>query len=81
MMDEGSLIFLNWEVNDIQTVTVNGVSQEVEIVGSTRGEFIRTMYFLRTDLTQITGVNATSVYLSLPEGVEVNTELGRFLLA
>ena len=76
MMDEGSLIFLNWEVNDIQTVTVNGVSQEVEIVGSTRGEFIRTMYFLRTDLTQITGVNATSVYLSLPEGVEVNTELG-----
>jgi len=76
MMDEGSLIFLNWEVNDIQTVTINGVSQEVEIVGSTRGEFIRTMYFLRTDLTQITGVNATSVYLSLPEGVEVNTELG-----
>ncbi|HII51028.1 MAG TPA: ABC transporter permease [Candidatus Poseidoniaceae archaeon] len=76
MMDEGSLIFLNWEVNDIQTVAINGVSQEVEIVGSTRGDFIRTMYFLRSDLSQITGVNATSVYLSLPEGVEVNTELG-----
>ena len=36
MMDEGSLVFLEWEVNEIQTVEVNGISQEVEIVGSTR---------------------------------------------
>jgi putative ABC transport system permease protein len=34
------------------------------------------MYFLRGDLSEITGVNATSIYLDLPEGVEVNAELG-----
>ena len=36
------------------------------------------MYFLRGDLTEITGVNATSIYLQLPEGVEVNSDLGEF---
>ena len=57
-------------------MTVNGAQQEVEIVGTTRGDFVRTMYFLRGDLSVITGVNATSVYLDLPNGVEVDTELG-----
>ena len=33
------------------------------------------MYFIRSDLSQITGINATSVYLQLPDGVEVTTEL------
>ena len=35
------------------------------------------MYFLRGDLSEITGVNATSIYLQLPEGVEVNSDLGK----
>ena len=47
MMDEGSLLFLHWEVGEIQSVEINGVPQDVEIVGSTRGDFVRTMYFLR----------------------------------
>ena len=34
------------------------------------------MYFLRDDLTKVTGINATSVYLSFPEGVGVDTSLG-----
>jgi ABC-type antimicrobial peptide transport system permease subunit len=76
MMDEGSLLFLDWEVGDIQSVEINGVSQDVEIVGSTRGDFARTMYFLRVDLSEIIGINATSVYLDLPDGVEVTNELG-----
>lgn len=76
MMDEGSLLFLDWEINEIQTVEINGISQDVEIVGSTRGDFARTMYFLREDLSNIVGINATSVYLDLPEGVEVTNELG-----
>lgn len=76
MMDEGSMLFLDWSVNDVQTVRINGVEQDVEIVGTTRGDFVRTMYFLRSDLSEITGVNATSVYLNLPEGVSVSTELG-----
>ena len=74
MMDEGSLLFLEWDVNDIQTVEINGISQDVEIVGSTRGDFVRTMYFLRGDLSEIIGINATSVYLDLPR-LELN-ELG-----
>ena len=76
MMDEGSMIFLGWEVGEVHEVMVNGAQQEVEIVGTTRGDFVRTMYFLRGDLSMITGVNATSVYLDLPNGVEVDTELG-----
>jgi putative ABC transport system permease protein len=63
-------------LGDTQTVSVNGVDTDVEIVGITRGEMSRTMYFLRGDLSEITGVNATSIYLDLPEGVEVNAELG-----
>ena len=76
MMDEGSMIFLGWEVGEVHDVMVNGAQQEVEIVGTTRGDFVRTMYFLRGDLSMITGVNATSVYLDLPNGVEVTNELG-----
>jgi putative ABC transport system permease protein len=34
------------------------------------------MYFLREDLSQILGVNATSIYLQLPNGVEVDSSLG-----
>jgi putative ABC transport system permease protein len=33
------------------------------------------MYFLRTDLSEALGVNATSMYLALPNGVEVDTTL------
>ena len=34
------------------------------------------MYFRREDLSEILGVNATSVYLELPQGVEVDSALG-----
>mgnify|MGYP005735523133 FL=1 len=47
-----------------------------QIVGVTRGELTRTMYFLREDLSKITGINATSVYLILPDGVEIDERLG-----
>ena len=76
MMDEGSIEFLNWNIGEIHTVYLNGDKQEVEVVGTSRGELARTMYFLRGELSDLTGVNATSVYLQLPEGVEVDTELG-----
>ena len=76
MMDEGSIEFLNWNVGEIHSVYLNGDKQEVEVVGTSRGELARTMYFLRGELSDLTGVNATSVYLQLPEGVEVDTELG-----
>ena len=76
MMDEGSMTFLGWSVGEQQTVNLNGVDTEVEIVATSAAELARTMYFLRDDLSGILGVNATSVYLDLPQGVEVDSALG-----
>ena len=76
MMDEGSMTFLGWSVGEQQTVNLNGVDTEVEIVAISAAELARTMYFLRDDLSGILGVNATSVYLDLPQGVEVDSALG-----
>ena len=75
MVDEGAMVFLGWSVGEQHIVSLNGAEHEVEVVGMTRGELARTMYFLRTDLGEALGVEATSVYLALPEGLEVNTEL------
>ncbi len=76
IMDEGAMAFLDWKVGEQHQVLLNGDEHDVEIVGSSRGEMARTMYFLRSDLSGIVGVNATSVYLDLPDGVEVDNELG-----
>ncbi len=76
IMDEGAMAFLSWKVGEQHQVLLNGDEHDVEIIGSSRGEMARTMYFLRSDLSDIVGVNATSVYLDLPDGVEVDNELG-----
>ena len=75
MMDEGSMVFLGWSVGEQHTVLLNGAEHEVTVVGTTRGELVRTMYFLRADLGQALGVDATSMYLALPEGVAVDASL------
>ncbi len=76
MMDEGAMAFLGWSVDERHTILMNGAEHEVEIVGESKGELARTMYFHRTDLSTMLGVNATSVYLGLPEGVSVDSDLG-----
>lgn len=76
IMDEGAMAFLGWKVGENHQVSLNDNEQEVHIVGSSRGEIARTMFFLRSDLSDILGVNATSVYIDLPPGVEVDDELG-----
>jgi len=76
MMDEGAMKFLGWDIGDTQVVSINGADTTVEVVGITRGEIARTMYFIRGDLSDVTGINATSVYLVMPEGVEIDTQLG-----
>jgi len=76
MMDEGSLSMLEWSLGEQRDITVNGQTVTVEPVGATRGEFARTMYFDRADLAELTGANATSVYLSGPNGVSVDQSLG-----
>ena len=76
VMDEGSMSFLGWSVGEQHTVSLNGAQQDVEIVGTSSAELARTMYFIRGDLSEILGVNATSIYLEFPEGVEVDSALG-----
>jgi len=75
MLDEGAMIFLGWNIGEEHAVLLNGAEHEVTIVGVTRGELARTMYFLREDLGQALGVNVTSMYLALPDGVEVDASL------
>ena len=76
LMDEGSLEMSGWDVGEKRTISISGNDVEVEIVGSVRGEFARTMFFFQTDLAEIMGINATAVYLDLPEGIAVDDELG-----
>ena len=75
MLDEGAMVFLGWNVGEEHIVSLNGAEHEVVIVGVTRGELARTMYFLRADLGEALGVNATSMYLALPDGVQVDASL------
>ena len=75
MMDEGSLEMAGWAVGETRTIDVAGSTIDVEITGSVRGEIARTMFFLQTDLSSITGIQATAVYLQLPNGVEVDESL------
>ena len=76
VMEKGSMSLLGWNVGEQHTVSLNGAQQDVEIVGTSSVELARTMYFLRGDLSDILGVNATSIYLEFPEGVEVDSALG-----
>ncbi len=76
MMDEGSLVMNEWSVGETHPIQVAGTEIEVAITGSVRGEIARTMFFLQSDLSTIVGMNATSVYLSLPEGVIADESLG-----
>ena len=75
IVDEGAMAFLGWSIGESHTVLLNGAEHDVEVVGVSRGELARTMYFLRADLGDALGVNATSMYLALPDGVEVDASL------
>ena len=76
MMDEGSLIMNGWAVGESHQIQIAGTEIDVKITGSIRGEVARTMFFLQPELSSIVGMNATSVYLDLPEGVTVDDSLG-----
>ena len=48
----------------------------MKIVGITKGEISRTVYFHRLDLADIVGLDSTAVLIDLPDGVSVDGELG-----
>jgi putative ABC transport system permease protein len=74
LVDEGTMGFLGWEVGETHTLIFGTKSSDVEISGTTM-EMSRTVYFHRNDLSVITGIEATSILLSLPEQVEVDGQL------
>jgi len=71
LIDEGTSIFIEWNIGDKQTVMVGSTPIDVEIVGITKGEISRTMYFHRSDLAQLVGIETTSILLQLPEGGDI----------
>ncbi len=76
IVDEGTMLFLEWEIGQTQTVMFGPFSLEVKITGVTRGEISRTVYFHRSDLSDAIGLQATSILLSLPDGVELDDQVG-----
>ena len=76
LVDEGTMLFLDWEVGQAQTVMFGPFSLDVEITGVTRGEVSRTIYFHRSDLSDAIGLQATAVLLTLPDGLELDEQVG-----
>ena len=76
LVDEGTMVFLDWEVGDTQTIMFGPAWLDVEITGVTQGEVVRTLYFHRADLTTVVGLEATTVLIQLPNGVELDDDIG-----
>ena len=76
LVDEGTMVFLDWEVGDTQRIIFGPVWLDVEITGVTQGEVVRTLYFHRADLVAVVGLEATTVLIELPDGVELDDEIG-----
>ena len=76
LIDEGLGHFLGWEVGDTRTLVFGSELKSVEIVGITQGEIDRKVYFHRSDLAEVIGIEATSVLIDLPDGAELDSRLG-----
>ncbi len=75
LIDEGTVEFLDWNIGDQETIMLGSTQLKVEISGITKGEMQRTIYFHRADLSQIVGINTTSVLLSSSEDITIDSEL------
>ncbi|MGB2236810.1 MAG: ABC transporter permease, partial [Candidatus Poseidoniaceae archaeon] len=72
LIDEGTSEFLNWDTGDEVTIMVGNTAHTVEISGITKGEISRTMYFHRAELSDLTGVQSTSILIQIPEGTSLD---------
>ncbi len=75
LIDEGTSVFLDWEVGNQEIIMLGSTPLKIEISGITKGEMQRTIYFHRADLSQIVNLNATSVLLSFPEEAAISSDL------
>ncbi|DAC14059.1 MAG TPA: FtsX-like permease family protein [Candidatus Poseidoniales archaeon] len=80
LVDEGLQHFLDWQVGQTQTIMFGATPMNIEITGITQGEISRTVYLHRQDLVPVVGIEATSVLIELPQGAEVDSELGEISL-
>jgi putative ABC transport system permease protein len=80
LIDEGTSVFLEWKFGETQKVMFGDRGKEVHIIGITQGEMLRTVHFHQDDLAEVLGISATSVMLQLPEGTEVDDDLGALSL-
>ena len=58
---------MGWEVGDEVSIMVGNTMHDVEITGVTKGEVSRTIYFHRADLSELTGVESTSILIQLSD--------------
>ena len=80
LIDEGTSVFLEWQVGETHTVMFGERSKDVEITGITQGEMLRTVHFHQSDLAETIGLSATSVLLKWPDEVEIDDALGALAL-
>lgn len=71
LIDEGTSEFLNWDTGDEVTIMIGNTAHTVEISGITNGEISRTMYFHRAELSDLTGVQSTSILIQIPDGTSL----------
>jgi putative ABC transport system permease protein len=76
LIDEGTAHFLEWKTGEKRLVVFGPISKEVEISGITSDEMTRSVHFHRADLAKVVGLEATSVMIELPEGIEIDAALG-----
>ena len=72
LIDEGTSEFLNWDTGDEVTIMIGNTAHTVEISGITKGEISRTMYFHRAELSDLTGVQSTSILIQIPDGTSLD---------
>ena len=63
---------MGWETGDEVSIMVGNTMHDVEITGVTKGEVSRTIYFHRADLSELTGVESTSILIQLPDDSSLN---------
>jgi len=81
LIDRGTSHFLGWEVGSIREIQMGSRIQSIKIAGITQNELLRTVHLHRTDLEKSIGTDTIKqVLMQLPDGVEVNQELGNLAL-
>jgi len=75
LADEGTATLLDWKLNAKRTLKLGTMEIDVKLVGTTRGEISRTIYFYRTFLEEDIGIEPTSVYLKLENGGSIDGDL------